>query len=86
MLDTVETTETITQESEFRELSRLHDRCDRCGAEAFVLAVNEAGFELVFCGHHGKRYSLDLISQGFRIDDQIHRINEKPSPSASELD
>jgi hypothetical protein len=29
------------------------DRCDRCGAQAIVLAKSEdTGGELLFCGHH----------------------------------
>ena len=33
------------------------DRCDRCGAQAFVRVVLEAsGGELLFCGHHARAH------------------------------
>ena len=28
------------------------DRCDRCGAQAFVVTTMETGQELLWCGHH----------------------------------
>lgn len=28
-----------------------HDRCDRCGAQAYVKVIGQVG-ELLFCGHH----------------------------------
>ena len=34
----------------------VSDRCDRCGAQAFVRATMAAGTELLFCGHHGREY------------------------------
>jgi hypothetical protein len=88
VLDTVETTDVLVDDEQetFRELSRYHDRCDRCGAQAFILAINEAGQEMTFCGHHGRRYEASLMSQGFIIDDQSHTINPSPSPSSSEID
>lgn len=38
--------------SETSTLSTL-DRCDICGAQAYVIVKLESG-ELLFCGHHGK--------------------------------
>ncbi len=35
------------------------DRCDRCGAQAYVRVVLETG-ELLFCGHHAKAYEDKL--------------------------
>ncbi|MBW3640326.1 MAG: hypothetical protein KY451_10825 [Actinobacteria bacterium] len=35
------------------------DRCDRCGAQAFVRVVLVSG-ELLFCGHHAKAYQEKL--------------------------
>jgi hypothetical protein len=39
------------------------DRCDRCGAAARVRAVLSTG-ELMFCGHHGRRYAGRLRELG----------------------
>ena len=35
------------------------DRCDRCGAQAFVRVVLAFG-DLLFCGHHAKAYEDKL--------------------------
>ena len=35
------------------------DRCDRCGAQAFVRVVLSSG-DLMFCGHHAKAYEDKL--------------------------
>src|SRR5690625_1375505 len=32
------------------------DRCDRCGAQAFVRVVLNSG-ELLFCAHHGRKHA-----------------------------
>jgi hypothetical protein len=32
------------------------DRCDRCGARAATRVVLAGGSDLVFCGHHSRRY------------------------------
>jgi hypothetical protein len=34
-----------------RQLSNA-DRCDRCGAQAFVKTTLPTGLELLWCGHH----------------------------------
>ncbi|WP_441338267.1 DUF7455 domain-containing protein, partial [Microbacterium sp. zg.Y909] len=35
------------------------DRCDSCGAQAYIAAeVN--GSELLFCAHHGRKYEEKL--------------------------
>ncbi|MCW2615599.1 MAG: hypothetical protein JWN08_2593 [Frankiales bacterium] len=35
------------------------DRCDRCGAQAFVRVLLTSG-DLLFCGHHAKAYEDKL--------------------------
>lgn len=41
----------------------IKDRCDRCSAQAYV-AVDIKGSELLFCGHHGSKYSTKLEEIG----------------------
>jgi hypothetical protein len=53
------------------------DRCDRCGAQAYVRAVMANGFELLFCGHHAKKYQEGLASVASRIQDETSRITEE---------
>jgi hypothetical protein len=60
------------------ELSRT-DRCDRCGAQAFVRATipTADGLELLFCGHHFRAHELNLVAAGAGIHDERHRIDEQ---------
>ena len=53
------------------------DRCDRCGAQAYVRAVMANGFELLFCGHHAKKYQEGLANAATRIQDETERITEE---------
>ena len=50
------------------------DRCDRCGAQAYVRATLLSGGELLFCGHHGKEYAEKLKSVTRSIQDETGRI------------
>lgn len=63
------------------------DRCDRCGAQAFV-AVDfpqlGAGLALLFCGHHYARHATSIGSKGGKVAvDARATINAHPSISAS---
>ena len=53
------------------------DRCDRCGAQAFIQAI-KGGQDLLFCGHHGKFYRQALEDQRFIVLDSTHKLNAKP--------
>ena len=52
------------------------DRCDRCGAQAYVRATLLNGGELLFCGHHGKEYAEKLKSVSAKIHDETDRLVE----------
>ena len=52
------------------------DRCDRCGAQAYVRATLLNGGELLFCGHHGKEYAEKLKSVSRSIQDETARLVE----------
>jgi hypothetical protein len=51
------------------------DRCDRCGAQAYVRAVL-AGGELLFCAHHGRKFSEALRAKGADIQDETERLSQ----------
>jgi hypothetical protein len=57
------------------------DRCDRCGAQAFVRAVLTSG-DLLFCAHHGREYGERLAASALVVEDASTTINAKPSPAA----
>lgn len=66
------------------------DRCDHCNAQAYqrwVDANPEREYEdtgdLLFCGHHGNKYSKTLKSKGFElVVNDIEKINAKSESSA----
>lgn len=62
--DTLDGMETATVNA---PLLQLTDRCDACGAQAFVRATMETGNDLLFCGHHGTKNEPALVAQGARI-------------------
>lgn len=62
-----------------RELTAL-DRCDRCGAQAYVRAVlQSSGGELLFCGHHARSVESNLKPLTSEWQDETQRLHEKPA-------
>jgi hypothetical protein len=60
------------------------DRCDRCGAQAYVRVTMPAGSELFFCAHHGREYTPKLLELDANILDESERLDEtQPTPAAS---
>ncbi len=55
------------------------DRCDRCGAQAYVRATLLNGGELLFCAHHAKEYSERLKTVAANIQDETGKLVETPS-------
>lgn len=51
------------------------DRCDRCGAQAYVRATLPGGGELMFCAHHGKQYADRLKQLDADLLDESHTIS-----------
>jgi hypothetical protein len=54
------------------------DRCDRCGAQAQMLALLRTGGELLFCGHHARQHRPRLGDIGAALIPAAHA----PSPSS----
>jgi hypothetical protein len=50
------------------------DRCDRCGAQAYVRVTMASGFDLLFCSHHGKEHADKLKQIALKIHDESQRI------------
>jgi hypothetical protein len=55
------------------------DRCDRCGAQAYVRALLVSGGELTFCSHHGKEYAEGLKTVAARIQDESQKLVQTPA-------
>jgi hypothetical protein len=50
------------------------DRCDRCGAQAYVRALLPNGLVLLFCAHHNRQHSSALTKIAVDIQDQTDRL------------
>lgn len=57
------------------------DRCDRCGAQAYIKAVLPGGGELLFCGHHGRQFAPTLEAQGADVLDETVRLIQDAATS-----
>lgn len=67
----------MTTATATRELTAL-DRCDRCGAQAYVRAVlQSSGGELLFCGHHSRAVESTLKPLTSEWQDETDRLHEK---------
>ncbi|PPI55274.1 DUF7455 domain-containing protein [Rathayibacter toxicus] len=55
------------------------DRCDSCGAQAYIRVVVNSG-ELLFCSHHGKKYQEKLSSIAHSWHDESARLFEEQRP------
>lgn len=49
------------------------DRCDRCGAQAYVRTEHDPG-PLLWCAHHAAAHRLALSP--FVVQDETHRLYE----------
>jgi hypothetical protein len=59
------------------------DRCDRCGARAYIRVTLPGGGELLFCAHHGRAHTPALRARDAVIQDETERLAETP-PTAPE--
>jgi hypothetical protein len=50
------------------------DRCDRCGAQAYIRARLTGGGELLFCAHHGRQHLPELQARAIEIHDESDRL------------
>jgi hypothetical protein len=73
------TEELVEDKQEDIELT-AKDRCDSCGAQAFVYVKGLSG-ELYFCGHHYAKNEEKLKSWSFTTIDKRDTINKKSESS-----
>lgn len=77
---------TIEAETEERTLSNTlnhSDRCDACGAQAFVwINMPNAVAGLLYCSHHFNKYEAKLREYAIDIVDERYKINLKASASS----
>lgn len=50
------------------------DRCDRCGAQAYLRVSLQAGGELLFCAHHAREYGDKLREVAAHVHDETGKL------------
>ena len=50
------------------------DRCDRCGAQAYMRVILRGGSELMFCGHHAAAHREKLAQVAEKIQDETSKL------------
>lgn len=68
----------MTRSAQLSGLSAV-DRCDRCGAQAYVYVEFFAASELLFCAHHARQYEVKLREVAVVIRDESARLTEAPA-------
>lgn len=52
------------------------DRCDSCGAQAYVRVTLATG-ELLFCAHHASRFKEKLFGSALAWHDESSRLRDE---------
>jgi hypothetical protein len=55
------------------------DRCDRCGARAYLRAVLPSGNALLFCAHHAREHAAALRSAAVELQDETGQLEDLPA-------
>jgi hypothetical protein len=55
------------------------DRCDRCGAQAYLRVELASGGELLFCAHHAREHGDKLRQVAIAVHDETHRLGNTPA-------
>ena len=50
------------------------DRCDRCGAQAYLRVELQSGGELLFCAHHAREHGDKLREIAVNLTDETHKL------------
>ena len=55
------------------------DRCDRCGAQAYLRVELQSGGELLFCAHHAREHGPKLRKVATEFHDETHKLGDTPA-------
>jgi hypothetical protein len=58
------------------------DRCDRCGAQAYLRVELQSGGELLFCAHHAREHGDKLKEIAATVIDETGKLTNSAPPSA----
>jgi hypothetical protein len=73
MEQTENASEAVAENTDLPSLTAA-DRCDICGAQAFIRVVLSSG-DLVFCGHHGTANKDKLKPIAISWQDETNKLN-----------
>lgn len=51
------------------------DRCDRCGAQAYLKVELASGFDLLFCAHHAREHEDKLREVAVNVVDETAKLS-----------
>lgn len=54
----------------------VSDRCDQCGAQAYVGALFGHG-DLMFCAHHFKKYKTNIELKAVKVIDERWKLDNQ---------
>ena len=54
------------------------DRCDRCGAQAYLRVELQSGGELLFCAHHAREHGDKLREIAANVVDETEKLTDTP--------
>jgi hypothetical protein len=60
------------------------DRCDRCGAQAYLRVELHTGGELLFCAHHAREHGDKLREVAVNFVDETHKLADTPGSASLE--
>ena len=60
------------------------DRCDRCGAQAYLRVSLQVGGELLFCAHHAREHGDKLREIATHVHDETDKLADSPSVATDE--
>ncbi|HET7388070.1 MAG TPA: hypothetical protein VFJ19_15555 [Nocardioidaceae bacterium] len=60
------------------------DRCDRCGAQAYLRVELPTGGELLFCAHHARKHGEKLREMAVRVHDETGKLVETPATASED--
>ena len=60
------------------------DRCDRCGAQAYLRVELRGGGELLFCAHHAREHGDRLREIAVSVHDETDKLSTTPATAAED--
>ena len=61
-----------------------NDRCDRCGAQAYLRVHLASGSELLFCAHHAREHGDKLRTVAVNVHDETSKLIDKPTAAVED--